>query len=592
MRDIILATAKALGDAAGVAEETFLDTGRRLGDAVGLLEHLVERFGSLQGELDGDAFRRATGSLTAVASRAAALGGDRRDEHAALDELIGVTNRLRRRIDEIAKEIRTIDVLTINARITASGIGSAGAEFLDYIGGIGRSLAVTTTNLQNFRAELAEVAVHLGSASKGESEFSARHAETIAQVPRRLEASIALITDRSRCAAGAAAEVGIRSRRLADGVGRVVMALQCGDATRQRIEHVVATADLLARIADIDPRSSVFADLDPEARRALVGQGCALQAAQLADAADQLAGEIAAVHRSLARLGDDAREVVRLGRDVYGSTSRGDESFLSELEADVSRTRLLFESVRSARDTADGIMAEVLRIAERLVGHIGTVRAVEADIRIMGVNATLKSSRLGTVGRPLAVVADELTRSSARTAAEAVAAGTDVRTIVDTTEALAGERQAARRAEIAGVIEDIGAAIGCLHGVATTLADALGSLGRDGTSVVGLLTDTAAGLARAETIETALRDGAARLAAAAAGAGPMPHGAATDAMLADIASRYTMAREREVHARTAPAPRRTGGLPLHVAAPPLAAAAASAAVAAPAAEASVDDFLF
>lgn len=588
---MILATAKALGNAAGVAEETFLDTGRRLGDAAGLLEHLVERFGSLQGELDGDAFRRATGSLSAVAARAAALGGDRRDEHAALDELIGVTTRLRRRIDEIAKEIRTIDVLTINARITASGIGSAGTEFLDYIGGIGRSLAVTNTNLQNFRAELAEVATHLGAASKGESEFSARHAETIAQVPRRLEASIALITDRSRSAAGAAAEVGIRSRRLADGVGRVVMALQCGDATRQRIEHVVATADLLARIADADARSGVFAGLDPDARRALVGQGCALQAAQLADAADQLAREIAAVHRSLAHLGDDAREVVRLGHDVYGSASRGDESFLSELEADVSRTRLLFESVRAARDTADGIMAQVKRIAERLVGHIATVRAVEADIRIMGVNATLKSSRLGTIGRPLSVVAEELTRSSARTAAEAVAAGTDVRTIVDTTEALAGERQAARRAEIAGVIDDIGAAISCLHGVGATLAEALASLGRDGTTVVDLLADTAAGLARAETIETALREAATRFAAAAAGAGPLPKGAAADAMLADIASRFTMAREREVHARTAPKSRQTDGLPLHLEAPPLSAAATAAVVTATA-EPSVDDFLF
>ncbi|MDC7988106.1 hypothetical protein PQJ75_30630, partial [Rhodoplanes sp. TEM] len=492
MRDAILATAEALGAAAGVAEETFLETGRRLGASVELLEHLTGLFGSLQGELDGDAFRRATESLSAVAVRAGAIGGARRDERATLDRLIAVTAGLRRRIDEIAKEIRTIDVLTINARITASGIGDAGAEFLDYIGGIGRSLAITNTNLQHFRAELVEVGRHLASAAAGEADFSSRHAQTAVEVPRRLEASIALITTRSRNAAGAAADVGRRSRKLADGVGRVVMALQVGDATRQRIEHVIASAALLARVADARDDGGPWAGLAAEERRALAAAGCALQSAQLADAADEIAREIAAVHGSLGQLGHDAREIVRLGREVYGSAAHADDSFLSELEADVRRARDLFENFRTAREQADAIMSEVLRIAERLVGHIGTVRAVEADIRIMGVNATLKSSRLGTIGRPLAVVADELTRSSARTATEAVAAGADVRTIVDTTDALAGSRQAERLAEIAEVISQMDAALARLHGVADALAGALVALGRDGTAVVGLLDETAA----------------------------------------------------------------------------------------------------
>ncbi|RAI38895.1 hypothetical protein, partial [Rhodoplanes roseus] len=509
MQDDILAIAEGLGSAAGLAEETFLETGRRLGASVDLLDHLTTLFGSLQGELDGDAFRHATGSLSAVGARAAALGGARRDERATLDHLIGVTTGLRRRIDEIGKEIRTIDVLTINARITASGIGAAGAEFLDYIGGIGRSLAITSTNLQTFRAELIEVARHLGTASAGEAAFTSRHAETVAQVPRRLDASLGQITSRSRTAAGAAADVGIRSRKLAEGVGRVVMALQVGDATRQRMEHAQAGAELLARVLTKTHGSDAWAALPADERRALVAAGCALQAAQLTDAAEELGREIAAVHRTLGQLGADAREIARLGREVYGSAAHGDQSFLSELETDVRQARLLFESFRQARENADEIMGEVLCIAHRLVDHIGTVRAVEADIRIMGVNATLKSSRLGTVGRPLAVVADELTRSSARTATEAIAAGADVRTIVETTDALAGPQQAERLAEITAVIEQMDAAIARLHGVAETLATALSALGRDGATVIELLDETAAGLARAEAIEAALRQAAA-----------------------------------------------------------------------------------
>ncbi|NVO12453.1 MAG: hypothetical protein HXX10_00285 [Rhodoplanes sp.] len=585
VRDDILPIAEALGAAAGLAEETFLQTGVRLGSSVDLLEHLTSLFGSLQGELGGDAFHRATEDLSQVGAKATALGGARRDERASLDRLTRVSAGLRRRIDEIAKEIRTIDVLTINARITASGIGAAGTEFLDYIGGIGRSLAITNTNLQHFRDDLVAVARHLAVASTGETVFATRHTETMAQVPRQLAHSLDLITARSRAAAEAAAAVGARSRKLADGVGRVVMALQVGDATRQRMEHVQASAGQLADLAGAtaaDDRHAPWADLGTEERRALVAAGCTLQAAQLGDAADELAREIAAVHRTLDGLAADAREIVRLGQTVYGSTAHGGESFLCELEEDVSQARALFEGFRTARESADGIIAEVLRIATRLVDHIGTVRAVEADIRIMGVNATLKSSRLGTVGKPLGVVAEELTLSSARTATEAVAATADVQAIVATAEALAGQNQAARLAEIAAVITAMDTAIARLHAVAETLGAALAALARDGAAVVSVLDETAAGLARAETIAAAIRHAAAAFAAvaAAAPARSIPTGEAADALFAQLAAHYTMARERDVHARAAPR-----GLATTLA-PPIAAAAPAMA------EASLDDMLF
>lgn len=299
------------------------------------------------------------------------------------------------------------------------------------------------------------------------------------------------------------------------------------------------------------------------------------------------------MHGVLGRLAVDAEEIVRLGQDVFGASAHGGGSggsFLQELEEDVRRARELFEGFHDARSRADEVMAEVLRISGRLVEHIGTVRAVEADIRIMGVNATLKSSRLGSVGRPLAVIAEELTLSSSRTGAEAAAATGDVETITTTASTLAGQNQTQRLAEIAAVTTSMDEAIGRLHEVAQAQVSALAALAQDGTTVVRVLTETTAGLAAAETIASTIRHAAARFseqvaAAKAAGtAAPDPNHPATVGLYAEIAALYTMARERTVHAAHAP----------RTAAPPTApaAAAGSSGAAETSADAALDDIFF
>ena len=64
-------------------------------------------------------------------------------------------------------------------------------------------------------------------------------------------------------------------------------------------------------------------------------------------------------------------------------------------------------------------MAAVLDAAGALTQRLANMQSVQEDIRILGLNATLKCGRLGTLGRPLAAVAQELRLCSARFGADA-----------------------------------------------------------------------------------------------------------------------------------------------------------------------------
>jgi methyl-accepting chemotaxis protein len=333
------------------------------------------------------------------------------------------------------------------------------------------------------------------------------------------------------------------------------MSLQIGDATRQRIEHTEEAASLFLEIL---ASGGDWRGLDDSERQELVATGCKLQAMLLDDAAVEFDRDVATVLTSLQELASDAREIVRLGSSALGATDRRGNSFLLELESDVSAARGLLEGFKTSDTSANDMMASVLDAATRLTTHIGTIQSLEADIRIMGFNTTLKCARLGDVGRGLSVIAHELRAHSHRTAVEAEAITGDVDAIIGAAKALGGRDQAQRAEDIAAIVMAMSDSITQLKAAGDNMASALHSLMADGDTVASLLDETVTRMAGHKEIGAALRAASAgfeKLSAALPPAGGSESEARTR-MLAQLAKSYTMAREREVHALitgTAPA---------------------------------------
>ena len=200
----MLRLAAMVNSTARATEGSFLEIGEKLTSSVELLERLTTVFDTLRGELDSAEMQEATDGLAKVAKQVSLLSGMQRDEEEVLQRLSDIATALRRRIDEIYEQVRTIGVLTINAKISASSVGPAGADFLTYVVEIGQSLNVAESDLGHFRTALAEVSTHLRTASATELEFSARGSEAIAVIPQQLLQSLDLITERRQAAARAA----------------------------------------------------------------------------------------------------------------------------------------------------------------------------------------------------------------------------------------------------------------------------------------------------------------------------------------------------------------------------------------------------
>jgi hypothetical protein len=241
-------------------------------------------------------------------------------------------------------------------------------------------------------------------------------AAIIPAVPDQLAAGAqAMAAHRGRIAA-ATWQAAALARDVRKTTGRILGALQIGDISRQRVEHVQAGVALLQLD---DPAFSE----DQKARMRPVL--AALLAAQLQAALDDFSREVAAISAGLTGLAQDAAALMRLRDLASGGDEGGSGSALKTLEGQVAAAAGKVADIEAAASLAQVTGRHAAAAARQLSDRLDAVQAMKADVFFMAMNTTLKSARLGDVGRPLSTIAVEL-RSHAEaldaTAAHCVAA--------------------------------------------------------------------------------------------------------------------------------------------------------------------------
>ena len=170
-------------------------------------------------------------SVTALAH----AGDGERD---ALVQLADLTTRIQQRIVRADKAVKGIGVLAINFRIEAVSIDDTGLDFASFTTEIGRTLRLAQDSLGQFTSELGGVGTNLRAAAASQLALAQRQSAAIASITARLAASVDAIAGRAKHAVAAAVSVAHKSQQVGQRISAAVMALQIGDSTRQRLEHI------------------------------------------------------------------------------------------------------------------------------------------------------------------------------------------------------------------------------------------------------------------------------------------------------------------------------------------------------------------
>src|SRR5262249_20179765 len=81
---------------------------------------------------------------------------------------------------------------------------------------------------------------------------------------------------------------------------------------------------------------------------------------------------------------------------------------LDNLAGGIAQAVGLVRNVRSTTESVDAFSTSTRDAIKALIGRVAVIHAVRQDIQMMSTNTHLRCNRLGEVGKPLGVIATEL----------------------------------------------------------------------------------------------------------------------------------------------------------------------------------------
>lgn len=535
-------TSACLEAARSAIEGRFLEVGDVLSRAVDGMSALITALDRMKESLDGDSVATAARELGEASDTLRRLPQSLEGRLDKLGDLVKVGAQLNKCIEDMHKHLAYLRVFGVNIKITSGGIAAAGPEFAIFAQEICDCIELGRNQLDTFRADLGALDADLRQALTQEGDLARRCDDLLPAVPDSLVAQVGAITAHQRRIGEITEKVADLARNVRKQVGSALAALQIGDITRQRIEHVQFGLALLdapevhALPAEASERLSSFL------RQLLI--------AQLEATTRDFRQAVSRIGLNVGAMAADASEILRLREHAESQGGKG--SFLRDLEANVGRAFALVDDIEAGERSAETVSRSAARSARDLAAQIAAIQNMRADVQMMAMNTTLKCSRIGETGKPLGVIAIELRQHATHletsaghtmAALEALFGSTSDETGEDS-ETL--ERQVSAASAAAEALRD---AVERIRKTGDEVEGDLASAAQQGGEVVGMLKQAAARFDFDRQVGGYLEEALALLKRDMGAPGPIDDLAAILApLMAKLSRTYTMAQEREIHA--------------------------------------------
>lgn len=381
-----------LESARQVIEERFVTAGdvlARIVDGVGALVAVLETFSN---SLSQQLVSHTRADLEAAASSLAALPQRSQMRQTSLSTLRNCHQAFSSHVVDLASGLRYLKCLALTIKMTAGGIAEAQEEFGPFVKDIEDNIKTAQGELAAIEAGLCSLWSQLSVADNGRSTLGMELSSTVATAAEAIVKGANVAASHQVEIRELAETATQLARQIRKEVSRVLGALQIGDITRQRIEHIQSA------LRQIDAAPGSFDASDNAALRLLM-------AAQLQSCGQEFRREVSEIYRSMATLGGGAKKLLTLRDQAQDSTKDG---AFHQLQHRLSEARGLAEQIEAAESLAEGTGGRAAEAADRLTVHLSAIQGIKAEVNLMALNAGIKCSRLGDHGRSLNVLAVEL----------------------------------------------------------------------------------------------------------------------------------------------------------------------------------------
>lgn len=517
-------------------EKCFLEGGSALVSVMEIVNKLVEILDHLTGVLDGKTTLETVGGLKKTITDLAQLPGQAAGRQVSFNRINELSDSTAAHVDEMREIIRYLGTFAITVKITGAGL----AEFSGFADEIRERIQSGAAEIDRFAKQLGMMRHQLDTARNFSQGILADFEETIPAIVSRLEHSSAELSKQHKTMSNIADQVKYVAQAIQNKVGSALSALQIGDATRQRIEHIRTSFDIMENY--VQTQASLSQDENHALRQAILS----LAHSQLQETLDDFRGKCETIFKTITSFSSDAAQILTLKDELNNSGGNADSSLLHTMEQDIKHACALSKRVQNRSQESDSVVKSVTQSAQSLLEGIETIRAIKTDIHYMALNSNLRCSRLGDAGRSVNVVSGELRSFAAYLEKPADAIVEDLRRVEDATLSLTADDSG----DIDHVDEPLHTALQSIHTVAEMMDEGLENLNAEGQQVFQRINAAVTKLDFKDELANQLTQ---CLNAIGRNIAPNEDWRAAqshiEAVSASIFPIYTMAQERQIHQR-------------------------------------------
>lgn len=520
-------------------EASFLEGGETLVSVMEMVNGLIETLDRFTRTLDGETADATIDGLQRTISDLANLPHLAGARQASFDRIADLCTAAFGHVDEMRETFRYLKVFATTVKITGAGL----AEFAEFADEIRERILFGAQEIDRFATELDRMRTELSNACQLSAGILGDFEATIPAVVANLAENTKRMKAQHESMAKLAAEVrtvaGVVQRKIATALS----ALQIGDITRQRIEHVQMSLDLL----DAFLSSSEAAALAPADHARVEATILRLAHAQLDDTMTDFREKCVSIFSTISSFSADASRILALRDDLARPRSSTEASILATMAGDLGQACALVAGVEGRSQDSTALAASVTEAVHVLIAMIETIRLIKTDIHHMALNSNLRCSRLGDEGRSVNVVSGELRNFAGKLEAPADAVVEEMRRV----ETAAAALSAAQEGDVASLGGPLAAARQAVATVSSEMDQSIDALAEEGNAVFGRIAAAVQALDFQSSLGDILEGCVTAAGAMAVAADVSPAGA--EELGRRIYAIYTMAQERDIHLAHFPA---------------------------------------
>lgn len=525
-------------------EKTFLEGGEVLVSVMDLVNGLISILDKMTKSLNEEKSSATMDVLTHSIGELAKLPETEEVRQSGFETLSNMCSSTTGHIAEISETIRYLKTFAITVKIAGAGLSELTGfadEIRERIQHGADEVALFARNLEAMRQQLIKAR---DLSTQSQSDFG----ENIPSLIAGLKRNAGLINQQNTEMAHIADEVKRIAQAIQMKIASVLSALQIGDITRQRIEHIQSTMMMLDEFC-AGEESSELSQAEKESLQDAIFHLCH---AQMVETATQFQTDCGRILTSITSFTDDAAQILRLRDELVSKLMSGDSNIYQQMEEGVAEACGLSAHVQQSSSEADEVVRSVTQNAKELLRGIEVLRGIKTEIHYMALNSNLHCSKLGDSGKPVAVVSGEMRIFAAKLETPADAIVAELTSVEEATKILA-ERSDGLTSDISTPLQEV---LETIRSAKDQIDLGVNALAEEGQQVFSKITSAVIKLDFESELGdsfTACCDIASQL-AKGSDLSPASFAEKFDSLNAKIYKIYTMAQERDIHLSCLPAP--------------------------------------